>query len=91
MDHSEAGFLHIEVDESLADIHQEAVAQVKPKQGIKRSRDSEEYVTLNQAKKLTMNISRMVAYSMTGYIVAGGQFGATVGFLTSCAQALQGN
>eukprot|EP00913_Durusdinium_trenchii_P030839 g28883.t1 len=57
MDHSEAGFLHIEVDESLADIHQEAVAQVKPKQGIKRSRDSEEYVTLNQAKKLTMNIS----------------------------------
>mmetsp|Transcript_9088 Transcript_9088/g.9965 ORF Transcript_9088/g.9965 Transcript_9088/m.9965 type:complete len:91 (-) Transcript_9088:90-362(-) len=68
--------------------------QCKPKsvqtdKGTKRGREPKGN-TGSPCKKLALDLGRMVAFSLTGYVVAGGPTGASVGFATACAHSLKG-
>ena len=88
VENSTDGYLHVELDAPLVD----SADVAKPRQGTKRKwqsgRSDGDDVAL-QWKKMALNMSRMVAFSMTGYIFAGGPFGASVGFVTACMGAVQ--
>ena len=60
--------------------------RVQPAQTRKRQR---EHRTEGPCKKLALDLSRMVAFSLAGYVVAGGPAAATIGFATACAHSLK--
>lgn len=64
---------------------------VQTDKGTKRGREPKrEGNPGSPCKKLALDLGRMVAFSLAGYVVAGGPTGASVGFATACAHSLKG-
>ena len=61
-------------------------AQTLQSKGQKRKREKN---TEGPCKKLALDLSRLVAFSLAGYVVAGGPAGASVGFATACVHSLK--
>eukprot|EP00435_Cladocopium_sp_Y103_P001062 s4245_g1.t1 len=63
----------------------QTVQTLHTSKGQKRKREHTE----GPCKKLALDLSRLVAFSLAGYVVAGGPAGASVGFATACVHSLK--